>query len=54
VRWVILIGLVNYVSQRELLIAGLQYFDSWTLVISLRRRKLPNKGIDLEVEGLLV
>ncbi|KRY96827.1 hypothetical protein T4B_1446 [Trichinella pseudospiralis] len=26
------------VSQRGLLIAGLQYFDSWTLVVSLRRR----------------
>jgi hypothetical protein len=29
------------------LIAGLQYFDSHTLVVSLRRRKWPNKGIDL-------
>jgi hypothetical protein len=34
-------------SRRGLLIAGVQYFDSWTLVISFRRRKWPNKGIDL-------
>jgi hypothetical protein len=36
-------------SQRELLIAGLQYLvTSWTLVVSLRRKKWPNKGIDCE------
>jgi hypothetical protein len=35
------------VSQRVLVIAGPQYFDSWTLVVSLRRRKRPNKGIGL-------
>jgi hypothetical protein len=34
-------------AKRGLLIAGLQYFDSRTLVVSLRRRKWPNKGIDL-------
>lgn len=34
-------------SQRGLLIAELQYFDSWALVVGLRRRKCPNKGIDL-------
>ena len=27
--------------------AGLEYFDNCTLVVSLRRRKWPNKGIDL-------
>jgi hypothetical protein len=43
-----LIGhVINYVSQRGLLIAKLQCFDSWTLVVSLKRRKWPNKGIDL-------
>jgi hypothetical protein len=34
-------------SQRGLLFAGIKYFDSWTLVVNLRRRKWPNKGIDL-------
>lgn len=33
-------------SQSGLPIAVLQYFNIWTLVISLRRRKCPNKGID--------
>jgi hypothetical protein len=32
---------------RELLIAGLQYFDSWTLLLTLRRRTWPNKEMDL-------
>ena len=34
-------------SLGELFIALLQYFDSWTLLVSLRRRKWPNKGMDL-------
>jgi hypothetical protein len=46
-RYLILIGHVNYMSQRGLLIGGLQYFDSWTLVVSLRRKKWINKGIGL-------
>jgi hypothetical protein len=37
-RYLILIGHVNEVRQRGLLIAGLQYFDSWTLVVGLRRK----------------
>lgn len=43
----ILIGLVNYGGQRGFLISGLQHFDSWTSVVSLRRRKWPDKGTDL-------
>ena len=39
------------IAKQGLLIARLQYFGSWTLVISLRKkfgvRKCPNKGIDL-------
>lgn len=27
--------------------SGLQYFDSWTFVVSLRRGKCPNDGIGL-------
>jgi hypothetical protein len=46
-RCLILIGQVNQLSQPGLLIAGLQYFDSLTLLVSLRRRKWTNKGIDL-------
>lgn len=46
-RCLILSGLVNYGGQRGLLVAGLQHSDSWTLVVSLRRRKWPHKGIDL-------
>jgi hypothetical protein len=42
-----MIGHVNWVSQRRLLVAGLQHFDNWTLEVSLSRRKWPNKGIDL-------
>ena len=34
-------------SQKGLSIAGLQYFDSWTSVGSLRRRKRLKKGLDL-------
>ena len=34
-------------SQKGALVAGLQYFDSWTLVVRLRGRKWPNTGIDL-------
>ena len=34
-----LIGHVNSDSQRGFLIAGLRYFGSCTLVVSLRRRK---------------
>ena len=41
------VGHVNQVKQRGLLIAGLQYFDSWTLTVSFRRRKQPYKGKDL-------
>jgi hypothetical protein len=47
VRCLVLIWLVNLVNQRGILIAELQYFDSWILVVSLRRRKWPNKGIVL-------
>ena len=32
-----------------LLIAGLRYFGSWTLVVSLQKKKWQNKGIDLGV-----
>jgi hypothetical protein len=32
---------------RKILIAGLQYVDIWTLMDSLRRRKWPNKGVEL-------
>lgn len=31
-----------------ILIPKLQYFDSWTLSVSLRGKKWPNKGIDLD------
>ena len=41
-RCLILIEHVNQANQRGLLIAGLQCFDSWTLVVSLRRRKWTN------------
>ncbi|XP_063135911.1 transmembrane gamma-carboxyglutamic acid protein 3 isoform X2 [Rattus norvegicus] len=34
------------IVQRGLLISGLQYFDSLTLAISLKRRRWPNKEID--------
>lgn len=34
-------------SQRGLLIARLQDFGRWTLVVSLKRRKRSNNGIDL-------
>jgi hypothetical protein len=37
-KWLILTGHVSYMSQRGLFTAGLQYFDSWTLVVSLRKR----------------
>lgn len=30
-----------------LLIAGLEYFDSWTLKVSIKRRDWLNKGLDL-------
>jgi hypothetical protein len=30
---------INYVSKRGLLIVGLQYFDSWNLVVSLKMKK---------------
>jgi len=33
-RSLIFTGCINQVSQRGLLIAGLQYFDSWTLTAS--------------------
>ena len=49
VKCLIFIGHVNKVSQRGLLIAGLHYFDGWTLVVSLRKGKWPNKGIDTVV-----
>ena len=29
------------------MIAGLHYFDSWTLVVYLRKRKWSNKRMDL-------
>jgi hypothetical protein len=35
------------VPKRELLVIGLQYFNSWNLVASLRGKKWPNKGTDL-------
>jgi hypothetical protein len=34
-------------AKGKILIDGLQYFDSCTLVVSPRRRKWPNKGTDL-------
>lgn len=47
-KCLILIVPVNWGSQSGLLLAGLQYFGSWTLVVGLRRRKQqPNKGTDL-------
>lgn len=46
-RCSVLTGPVSQVLQRRHLIAELQYLDSWTLVISLSRRKWPNRGIDL-------
>ena len=39
VRCLILIGHANKVSRRGLLTAGFQKLDSWTLVVSLGRRK---------------
>jgi hypothetical protein len=45
--WFILIGWLMKVAKRGLLIAELEYFASWTLVVSLRKRKWPYKGIDL-------
>lgn len=51
VQWYVLLGMLIRVAKQGLLIARLQYFGSWTLVISLRKkpgiRKCPNKGIDL-------
>jgi hypothetical protein len=35
------------VRERWLLIVGLQYFDRRALVNNRRRKKWPNKGIDL-------
>ena len=42
--WCVLIRYFNWGSQKGLLIAG---FGSWTLVVNLRKRKWPNKGVDL-------
>lgn len=42
-RCLSLVGRDNYVSQRELLIAEFPFFDSQTLVVSLRRRKKSHK-----------
>ena len=44
--WFILIGWLMKVAKRGLLIAELEYFASWTLIISLQRKKWSNKGID--------
>ena len=41
------LGMLIGIVKRGLLIAGLQYFDCWTLVVSLRRKKWPNKVINL-------
>jgi hypothetical protein len=41
-------GMLIRVAQRGLMTAGLQYFDSWTLVVSLKGRKWPTEGIDLD------
>lgn len=46
-KYLILGGMLIKAAKGGLVIAGLQYFDSWTLVVSLRRRKWPNKGIDI-------
>ena len=35
-------------AKRGFLIVALQYVDSWTLVVRFRKRKWPNKGLDLE------
>jgi hypothetical protein len=35
------------VAKGGFLIPGFQFLDNWTLVISLRRRKWPYKGIDV-------
>jgi hypothetical protein len=48
-NWLVLIGHVSWVSKRGLLIAGLQYFESLTLVVSLRKRKWPKKETGLVV-----
>lgn len=45
--WFVLIAMLIGATKRGLLIAGLQYFESWTLVVSLRRRKWSNEEIDL-------
>jgi len=39
--------MLNRLTTRELLIAGLQYFDRWTLVVRPRKRKWPDNGKDL-------
>jgi hypothetical protein len=38
------LGVLMRAAKRWLSIDRLQYFGSWTLVFSLRRRKWPNKG----------
>jgi len=35
------------IPERGLLVAEFQYFDTWTLVLSLRKRRGPKKGLDL-------
>jgi hypothetical protein len=49
--WYGLIGNANPVNQRGLLIARLHYFDSWTLVVSLRRKKWANRPQVIDLHG---
>lgn len=40
-------GMLIMAAKRGLLVARHQYFDIWTLVVNLRRRKWPYKGLHL-------
>lgn len=46
IRYLILIGVGNYISQKRLFIARL---ESLVLVVTLKKRKYPNKGRDVGV-----
>lgn len=52
-RCLIVIGHLNYVNQGGLLIAGLQYLDSWTLVVGPRRKKWPNKVLGCSFRNVI-
>ena len=41
-------------SQRGLLITGLEYFDSWTLVVSFRRREKLNKSLVTSLRNVML